>query len=151
MNGYNGHDPPAGFEGEAQLELFKTGLRVVDGELQRLNKHGGIVMRLPLRKIESVEFHSRLDPFCLVFIAVGIGLGAVGHYVSENNVLTALLYAAGIILIGFGLLGGITRLIEIRSTAGCTTVQCNDMADEAEGFVCSLQPLIGSAGSKGLT
>lgn len=151
MNGYDGHDPQAGLEGEAQLELFKTGLRVVDGELQQLNKEGGIVMRLPLRQIETVEFQSRLDPFCLVFIAVGIGLGAVGHYVSENNVLTALLYAAGIILVGFGLLGSVTRLIQIRSGAGGITIQCNDMVDEGEGFVCSLQGLIGSAGSKGLT
>lgn len=151
MDEYNSRNPQAGLESEAQLELFKTGLRVVDGELQRLNKLGGIVMRLPLRQIDMVEFQSRLDPFCLVFITVGIGLGAIGHYVSENNVLTALLYAAGIILVGFGLLGSITRLIQIRSSGCTTTIQCSDMVDEGEGFVCSLQALIGSAGSKGLT
>lgn len=152
MNHYDSDDngdSQAGLEGDALLELIKTGLRVVDGELQRVNSQGGIVMRLSLRQIEAVEFCSRFDPFCLVFVAVGIGLGAVGYFVSENNLLTALLYAAGIMLVGFGLLGSVTRLIVVHCPGGITTIQCNDMVDEGEGFVCSLQALIG-ADAKGL-
>lgn len=127
------------------LELFKTGLRVQDGELQRVNAQGGITMRLPLGTIESVEFRTGFDPFCLVFITVGSGLGAVGYMVSENNLLTSLLYAAGILLVGFGLLGCVVRWVRVCAPAGTIHIQCNDLIDEGEGFVCSLQALIGGA------
>jgi hypothetical protein len=134
--------PGAGAD-DAELELFKTGLRVQHGELLRLNKNGGIAMRLPLAAIESVEFLTRFDPFCLVFIVVGLGLGAVGYRVSESNLLTSFLYAGGIMLVGFGSLGMVMRVIEIRSPSGTIRIQCSDLIDEGEGFVCSLQQLIG--------
>lgn len=139
---------------EADLELFKTGLRVQQGELVRLNKNGGIAMRLPLASIDSVEYLTRFDPFCVVFIAVGLGLGAIGHFVSESNLLTSLLYAGGIMLVGFGSLGMVMRVIQVRSATGTIHIQCSDLTDEGEGFVCSLQSLIGgaakdAAGAKG--
>lgn len=128
---------------DADLELLKTGLRVQQGELLRLNKNGGIAMRLPLAAIESVEFLTRFDPFCLVFIGVGLGLGAVGYRISESNLLTSFLYAGGIMLVGFGSLGMVMRVIEVQSPTGVVRIQCNDLIDEGEGFVCSLQQLIG--------
>ncbi|MBM4072396.1 MAG: hypothetical protein FJ271_26230 [Planctomycetes bacterium] len=133
---------------DADLELFKTGLRVQNGELLRVNKNGGIAMRLPLSSIESVEFLSQFDPFCLVFICVGLGLGAVGYLVSESNLLTSFLYAGSIMLVGFGSLGMVMRVIRVQSPTGIIRIQCNDLIDEGEGFVCSLQQLIGK-GARG--
>ncbi len=144
-------DPPVSARSgadDADLELFKTGLRVQQGELLRLNKNGGIAMRLPLAAIESVEFLTRFDPFCLVFIVVGLGLGAIGYRVSESNLLTSFLYAGGIMLVGFGSLGMVMRVIQVRSPSGIIRIQCHDLIDEGEGFVCSLQQLIG--GGKGV-
>jgi hypothetical protein len=149
-NDYADHSVSARAGDDADLELFKTGLRVQHGELLRLNKNGGIAMRLPLATIESVEYLSRFDPFCTIFIGLGLSLGAVGYLVSENNLLTSLLYAGGIMLVGFGSLGMVMRVIRVRSSSGTIRIQCIDLIDEGEGFVCSLQSLIGGVhGSPG--
>jgi hypothetical protein len=56
----------------------------------------------------------------LVFLAMGLGLAAIAYFVSKNNVLTTLLYAAAVLLVGA------------------------DQADEGEGFVNSLRVLLAS-------
>src|SRR3989442_179919 len=86
------------------LTLPKTGLRITNRELQRTGKNGAVSMRLPLDAIEAVEFRTGFDPACLFIALIGCGLGAIGYYVSENNVMTCLLYAAGVVLLGISLL-----------------------------------------------
>jgi hypothetical protein len=126
------------------LELAKTRLRVVSGELQRLNKSGGVMLRLPLHQIEAVEFRSFFDPVCIVFMAMGVGLGAIGYYVSESNILTSLLYVAGVLLFGFGLLGSVSPYFVIRSRGETIYIQFSDLGDEGQGFVSSLRHMIGA-------
>jgi hypothetical protein len=128
---------------EATLELLKTKLRILGDELQRLNQDRGVLLRLPLASIESIDFARHFDPFSLVFVAVGAGLAAIGYLVSESNVLTCILYVAGAVLAGFGLLGTMSDRIHIRTRDGTTVVVCSDMRDECECFVTSVRHLLG--------
>jgi len=121
------------------LSLPKTGLRISNGELQRTGKDGAITMRLPLDTIEGVEFRTGFDPACLFIALVGFGLGAIGYFVSENNILTSLLYAAGVVLLGITLLAARYTRIVVKARGEVIRIQCIDLVDEGEGFVSSLR------------
>ncbi|HMF19434.1 MAG TPA: hypothetical protein VKE98_19660 [Gemmataceae bacterium] len=121
------------------LVLPKTGLRIGNGELQRRSKNGGVTMRLPLNTIEDAEFRTGFDPACLIIALVGGGLGAVAYFVSENNILTSLLYAAGVVLLGLSLLAARYTRIVIKARGEVIHIQCIDLVDEGEGFVLSLR------------
>jgi hypothetical protein len=77
-----------------------------------------------------------------VFLAAGLGLGAIGYLVSENNILTTLLYVAAALLAVVALLACRSQRIIIRSTVGVIDIQCVDQSDEGEGFVNSLRVLL---------
>jgi hypothetical protein len=125
------------------LHLLKTKLRVNGEELQRLNKDGGPVLRLPLHAIRSIEVRKKFDAICLVFIGMGVAAAAIGALISENNVLTIILYVVGVLFVGFGLLGAMALQITIRTDDDeVTTVQCSDMSDEAECFVTSVRHIV---------
>lgn len=121
------------------LELEKTHLQINNGELQRINKNGKVALRLPLTEVESVDFRRYFDPIGFVFSGIGLGLGAIGMFVSENNILTCLLYIAAVLVIGFAVIGSVAFHIIINTTDGETRVQCNDLPDEGWGFVTSMR------------
>ncbi len=124
------------------LELAKTRVRVVGAELQRLNKNGNVVLRLPIQSIQSVDYHSRFDPMSMVFAAIGCGLGAIGYLISENNVLTALLYSAAVLLVGGSILACQSQRIVIEAASGVIEIQNLDQPDEGKGFVYSLRGIL---------
>jgi hypothetical protein len=128
-----------GYEYGDTLVLPKTGLRIGNGELQRRAKDGAVTMRLPLEALEEVEFRTGFDPACLFIALVGFGLGAIGYFVSENNILTCLLYAAGVVLLGISLLAARYTRIVIKARGEVIRIQCIDLVDEGEGFVLSLR------------
>ena len=66
------------------LALVKTRLRVRDGELQRLNSEGGVLLRVPLAELESFEIRTVVDPLAIVFIGVGAALGALTYFLWEE-------------------------------------------------------------------
>lgn len=121
------------------LELEKTHLQLHNGELQRLNRKGSVTLRLPLTEVDSVDFRRYFDPIGFVFSAMGLGLGAIGMFVSESNILTCLLYIAAVLVIGFGVIGSASYHVIINTTDGETRVQCNDLPDEGWGFVTSVR------------
>lgn len=130
-------------DGESpDLELPKTRLLVFNGELQRLNQRDTVVLRLPLDSLRSIEYRRSFEPGMCIFLLVGVGLAAIGYFVSQNNIVTAALYAAAIILAGFSLLGTFGVKIIIVTDEGSNTIVCNDLNDEAEGFVRSVQHLL---------
>lgn len=128
----------------AELELSKTRLRVIGGELQRLNDEGGIAMRLPLEEIEEVTSGSRVDPFGPVCVLLALGVGAIAYFVSQYNIVTTLLYIVALALLALGILGFLGRVIVIRAQTGTTAIVYSDGWDEAAGFITSLRRLIGS-------
>ncbi len=131
-----------GNEYDDTLTLPKTGLRITNGGLQRTSKHGAVTMRLPLEAIKSAAFHTGFDPACLEITLVGCGLGAIGYFVSENNVLTCLLYAAGVVLLGISLLAARYTRIVVKARGEVIRIPCIDLIDEGEGFILSLRQKI---------
>lgn len=129
---------------EPYLELIKTRLLVVGRELQRLNTDGGVLLRLPIDDIQRVEFKKFLEWPVLVFFGVGAALAAIGYYVSENNILSSILYVVTAFIVGFGLIGMFGRYIVVHSSSGVNTINCSDLDDEGEGFVTSLRRMMGS-------
>ena len=128
----------------ARLELPKTGLAVVGGELIRRTESGGINLRIPLDDLEAIEFTRPFSPSCLIPIALGLGLAAIGFFVSEYNVATIVLYVLALCLIAFGLFG--TRSDTIILTArnqAAIRLSCDDAADVGAGFVLSVKASIG--------
>jgi len=128
------------------LELSRTNLVVVDGELQRLNKHGGLVLRLPLSTVEAVEMRNYFDPFSLIFLGLGAGLAWIGYAVSENNILTIVLYVAALLLAGLAVFGCIGQHIIVQATTGVLKIHVADSAEEGAGFVASLNQILRSEG-----
>jgi hypothetical protein len=145
---YDDEDSNPPDSSEHSLHLVKTRLCLNGGELQRLNNNGGAILRLPLAIVRSIEVRKKFDPICLVFMAMGAGAAAIGALVSENSTLTVLLYVAGVLLVGFGLLGAMALQIIIRTDDEVATVQCTDMNDEAECFVTSVRHMLRGLGSR---
>lgn len=127
----------------ASLELRQTLLRIQDGELQRRNQDGGCVMRIPLDDIEDVAVCRQFEPVALVFLAIAGGLGAIGHFVSENWLFTAILYVVGLVPLFIGLFGMRGHYIVIRSAGDEVRVLSKDESDETVGFVNSVRLLRG--------
>jgi hypothetical protein len=128
---------------DAELELCKTRLRVVGGDLIRLNEKGGIAMRLPLDEIEDVASVYRIEPLGPIFLLLALGIGAVAYYVSQYNILTTLLYIVALGLMALSIPGFLNRVIAVRARTGTTAIGFSDSWDEASGFVTSLRRLIG--------
>ena len=137
------YDEAAG--GDSVLELSKTRLRVRDGELQRRNAQGGVALRLPLADIEAIEWRYVFDPMCLVFMAMGSGVGAIGRFLVENNTFSGVLYVASVLMIGFGAIGLMGTYIVVQSGGKSFKIQCSDMNDEGEGFVASVEHMLRGA------
>ena len=124
------------------LELVKTKLRVRDDELQRLNAQGGFLLRIPMADVESVELRASFDPLCLIMLGMAGALAAVAYFVSDHMLLTSLLYVGAAILAGLSFFGVISRSFIIRTSAGETSVLCEDAPDEGACFVISLRQLL---------
>jgi len=124
------------------LELVKTRLRVVNGELLRENRNGGFTMRLPLTAIESVDYRPSWESYSLLFFPAAIGLALLAALVAENNFLVVFLYVTAGVAGLIALTGLFGKVIVIRSRGNLTRIQCLDDADEGDGFVCSLRQMI---------
>jgi hypothetical protein len=130
---------------EPHLELAKTRLRVVDGELQRLGANGVATMRLPLREVASVQGVTVFEPICLIIAGAAVALIWIAAAFSQSNLLSCILFAVAVILLGFALMGMVGRYIRISTIdGGQVAVQVNDLNDEAEGFVVSVRRLLPS-------
>ena len=129
--------PPAAF-----LSLPKTGLQVQGDELVKLGAGGAVTIRLPLAEIESVRFATTFEPISLVFIGTGISLGLVGYFFSPYDWLNAVLYVAGVLLVGFGIVGWMCYRVMIVSQGEVIGVACNDLPEEGRGFVSSMRWLL---------
>ena len=130
-------------ESTAELELPQTLLRVEDGELQRRTQDGGYVMRIPLDDIEEIAVRRQFEPISLVFVALAGGLGAIGYFVSENWLFTAILYVLALLPLCIGVFGITGFYIVIRSAGGEMRVSSKDESDETLGFVNSVRLLLG--------
>lgn len=126
----------------ADLELTDTKLRVVDGELQRLNEKGGVAMRVALSTINRIEFQTRFDKGFFLFLGATIGLGLIGALVSQNNILTCILYAIAMLVLLIGLFGCRDRVIVIVTDDELLDVINRDPKDMLDGFVSSLRKMI---------
>jgi hypothetical protein len=134
--------PPASPEVIAFLSLPKTGLQVRGDELIKLGARDAVTIRLPLAEIESIRFAMTFEPISLVFIGTGIGLGLVGFFFSSYDWLSVVLYVAGVLLIGFGIMGWMCYRVMIVSQGETIGVACNDLPEEGRGFVSSLRWLL---------
>jgi hypothetical protein len=127
----------------ATLELRQTRLRVEEGELVRRNETGGIIMRVPLDDIETVQFVRKLNALAFAALGVAAGMVAIGYFVSEYNVVTVLLYVAAMFLAVFSLIGVREDVFVVRSRGEDIRVSCPDPSDAVAGFAASLKPLVG--------
>ena len=123
------------------LELAKTQLRLSGRELQRLNSNDRPVLKIGLDDVKSVDLIRRFDRVSLLFLAVGVGLAVIGKYVSENSLLTVILYviALPVTAMGFFAMQWPAVIFIIQTKEDAVRVQCNDPWDEAECFVASLR------------
>jgi hypothetical protein len=145
----NRDDAPAGFEtgwpdaSLPRLELRGARLQVVGDELIRRNSRGGVVLRLRLDAIDEVTVRSRLDPMAAVILAFGLGLAALGCFVSESNILTTILYVIALLGAALAVIGIARTEIGIRLGEKTVPVYPSglvaDGPDEVAGFVASLQ------------
>jgi len=126
----------------ADLELAETKLRVVDGELQRLNEKGGVAMRIALPSINRIEFQTRFDKGFFLFFGGAVGLALIGAFVSQSNVMTCILYAFSLLVILFGIGGCRDRVIVIVTDDELLDVINRDSKDMLDGFVSSLRKMI---------
>jgi hypothetical protein len=129
-------------ESTADLELPQTMLRIEDGELQRRTHDGGTTMRVPLDDIEEIEVRREFEPVALVFLAIAAALGAIGHFISQSWLFTAILYVIGLVPLSIGVFGITGLYIVIRSTTGEVHVSSKDEPDETVGFVNSVRLLL---------
>lgn len=134
-----GHKPP---HDDEDLALTRTKLSVVDGEMQRLNWDNRMLLRLPLSEMERIQLRRTFDWRVFPFAATGIAIGLVGYFVSENNVLSVILYVIGILLIGIGGLGSYGVAIDVTTRDGVTAIPCFDSLDRCECFVTSVRQMM---------
>ncbi len=132
---------------DAVLHLVKTRLRVNDDELQRLNKDGGFLLRIPLADVQSIELRSSFDPICLVILAGALGVAAIAYFVSEWVILNIILYIVAIVLAIIACFGVIARSFVIRTVDGETKILNDDTPDEGECFVISVRRLLRTLGN----
>jgi hypothetical protein len=146
MGLFGGRDDDPGHDDndddEVLVELAKTQLRVCADELQRVNAYGGLLLRIPLADVESIELRASFDPLCLAFFGMGAGLAAVAFFIPEYVIATILLYVGAVGLAGLACFGMIARYFVIRTRDGETTVYCADSPDEGECFVISVRQLL---------
>jgi hypothetical protein len=126
-----------------QLELPKTRLAVVDGELVRRSGNGEVVTRIPLDDLESAIFRKQFNAMSFIPLAVCLGLAALAYFVSEYNVVDVVLYTAAILIGGFAAFGFFQDVIIVRSGGATLRFECPDSTDEVEGFALSLNRLLG--------
>lgn len=124
------------------LELPSTRLFVVDTELQRLNRDGSPVFRLPLKAIQSIEYTSEFEPISLIWLVLSAGLSAIAAFVSENNIFATLLYVGALLFTFRTLLGFRSHHIVVRSTSNVTRILISDARLDGEAFVNSLRELL---------
>ncbi|HMP01244.1 MAG TPA: hypothetical protein PKD86_17215 [Gemmatales bacterium] len=124
------------------LELMKTRLRLEESELVQLNANGNPVMRLPLAKVKRLEFRRVLEPIGLAFLTVGLVLWCIGFFVSENNIVSTLLYVGAVLVAAFGLLGILSDRIFIQTDSTHLLLECPDPSSEGQGFVLSANHIL---------
>lgn len=129
-------------EEQGDLELAKTRLLVEGDDLQRRNAKGGLLLRIPLVEVESIELRARFDPVCLLFLTGAVGVAAIAYFVSDYIILTCILYLAAIAMAILAFFGFVARSIVVRTPDGETAIQCDDTPDEAECFVISVRHLL---------
>jgi len=126
------------------LELPKTGLAVLDGELVRRSDKGGMLLRIPLDDIDAVEFSRPFNFTCLVPFGLAAGFVALGVLVSEYNVVTVILYVLALCLAAFALFGLRNDVVILFArNQPPVHLSCDDSSDVVSGFVLSLKALIG--------
>lgn len=125
------------------LGLAKTRLVVEDGELIRRDEAGGVMLRFPLDDVEAVEFVRPFNPFALVALGFGAGLGAIGYFVSDYNVVTVFLYVAGMASVLMSLMGMFNDVVLLRVRGEEIRIESPDVANDIRGFVASLRSMVG--------
>ena len=139
---FGGRDDDPVQDEDVLVELAKTQLRVRDDELQRVNANGGLLLRIPLADVESIELRATFDPLCFIFFGMGAGLAAVAFFIPEYVIATILLYVGAVGLAALACFGVIARYFVIRTRDGETTVYCSDSPDEGECFVLSVRQML---------
>ena len=127
----------------AWLELPGNGLQVIADHLVGWSSDETALFRIPLAAIESVSLRRRLEWAGMRVIIFALGMGAIGAFVSESSILTAILYVVALGLLLIGCVGAIRKTLLIRVTGKLIGVPLSMEGDEhAVGFVLSLQEAI---------
>lgn len=127
---------------DADLSLVKTRLRIHDDELQRINRDGGYLLRVPLDDISAIQMRTSFDPICLIFFAAAVAVAAIAYSFPDYAVIGIFLYLAAVALIALGCFGLLARRFQITMVDGETYVPCDDTPDEGECFVISVRRLL---------
>lgn len=122
-----------------ELELVKTRLCIVDGVLIRYTTNDTSSLRIPLSNLVSIEVYSRPSKFAATMLLVAIGVGCLGYYVSQYNVLTVLLYLMALTGVGLSLIGLFEDRMLVKTRTGSFPVDIQDSLEETKGFVATLQ------------
>jgi hypothetical protein len=122
------------------LELAATGLRVSDGELQRLSDDGTLLMKFPLREIQEIVFRARIDLlslFSLKNIGAGLVLGAISYLVSKSEILSCIIGVASSFIVV-----PISEDILILVNNKVERISCKDSSDDAKKFVRTVRQML---------
>jgi|GEM_PF-367012 len=126
------------------LSLPKTRLDVLQSKLHRRNADGSILFWLPLSAVASAEFRRPIDARSLVMIAAGGVLVAIGHFVSEYNLVTCLLYISALFVVILPIFGIRKDQLVLKTAEDTMFVDCEEMPGDVRCFSIALNILLAS-------
>jgi len=125
------------------LELPGSGLQVIADNLVCWSSDETALFRIPLAAIENVSLRRRIQWAGVRVIIFALGMGAIGAFVSESSILTAILYVVALGLLLIGGVGSIRKTLLIRVTGKLIGVPLGiESAEHAIGFIVSLQEAV---------
>lgn len=123
---------------EPIIVLAKTRLMLYPDELRRTNVDGSKVLRLPLSAVKSIELRKVFEPLSFVLLLLGLGIVAIGFYVSSYNWLSCILYVVAAVPLLMGVFGCVGDRIVLITEHGPVVIECPDARGDADCFATSL-------------
>jgi hypothetical protein len=128
---------------DPRIQLPKSGLSVIDGELVKRSRKNEIMGRHSILKIHGVETNKKLEPINFLFAVVLAG-GAVVCKVYIPLAVLSWVISVVIAIIGiFILLNPYKMQLKIESDAGTFCYDTLETVEEVTGFIASLREMVG--------